>query len=131
MALSVASVIVGLIVRRSGVKHGVLEHARDPPRDHVGAAQVGFGESREDGAILLPAGEIDVAHQPAEQARGIDMGAAVGDAFEREARDRERAAAVLGLLNGAVEVAPERRASKQAGVGIEHAFGLERFQACA
>ena len=37
-------------------------------------------------------------------------------------------AAILRLLNGAVEVAPERRAGEQPGVGIDHAFGLERFQ---
>ena len=59
-------------------------------------AQIGFGECRDNRTVLLAAGEVDVADEPAEQPRGIDRGAAV-DVLEREARDRERAAAVLGL----------------------------------
>src|SRR6266436_1645424 len=55
-----------------------------PTRNQMGAAQIGLGEGREDRTVLFPAGEIDVAHEAAEKSRGIDVGAAIGDAFESE-----------------------------------------------
>ncbi len=36
--------------------------------------------------------------------------------------------AVLGLSDGAVEIAPERVGAEETGLGIDHAVGLERFQ---
>ena len=49
-------------------------------------AQIGVGEHREDRIVGLAAGEIDLPHQPGEQAGGIEAGAAVA-AVEREACD--------------------------------------------
>jgi len=46
-----------------GGQHGVLEDAGDAAGDHMGAAQVGLGEGRQNRAVLLLASEIDVAHQ--------------------------------------------------------------------
>jgi hypothetical protein len=68
---------------------------------------------------------IDVAHRQLN--RRVDVNA-VRDAFEREARDRQRAAAILRLPHGALEVAPEGRAFEQAGIGIDDTLGLERLQ---
>ena len=89
------------------------------------AAQIGLGEGGQDRAILLAAGEIDVANQPAEQPRRIDMGAPIADALEREAGQRERASGLLGLLHGAVEVAPECSRVVKSGSRIDDAFGVE------
>ena len=94
----------------------------------MGVAQIGLGERRDDRAVLFAAGEVDVAHQPAEQARGIDGAALIGHVVERKTRDGQRAAVLLGLLDGAVEIAPESIAAEQPGFRIEHAFGIERFK---
>ena len=68
------------------------------------------------------------AQEAAEQPRGVELGAVIGDALESEARDRQRFASMLGRLHGAIEITPERRRVKQAGIGIDDALGLERFQ---
>src|SRR3954451_23540037 len=91
-------------------------------------AQIGLGEVREDRSILLTASEIDGAQEPAEQPGGVELGAVIGNALESEACDRQRFAGLFGRLNGAIEIAPERRRVKQAGIGIDDALGLERFQ---
>src|SRR5262249_39229601 len=84
--------------------HGAPQHACDPACNQMGAAQIGLGKSREDRSVLLPTGEVDVAHEAAEKSRGIDVGATIGDAVEGEACDRKRAAGLLALLHGAPEV---------------------------
>ena len=98
--LSVASVTDGLMpgaVARP--QHGVLEHAREPPRRHMGVAQAGVAEHEQDRAVVLAAGEIGVADQPADQARRIHAGAAVERLVEGKARQRERGAAFAGVLD--------------------------------
>ena len=65
----------------------MFEHRRDPPRDDVRRAQVGLGEHREDGIVSLAAGEIDLAHQPADEAGGVKADAAIA-ALEGKPRDR-------------------------------------------
>src|SRR5947209_11986230 len=94
----------------------------------MGAAQIGLGEGREDRTVLFPASEIDVAHEAAEKSRGIDVGAAIGDAVESEACNRKRAAGLLALLHGVPEVASEGLRSEQARVWIDDALALERSQ---
>ena len=64
----------------------------------MGAAQIGLGESREDRSVLLTASEIDLAQEAAEQPRGVDLGAVIGDALESEARNRQRFAGLLRSL---------------------------------
>src|SRR5262249_32617446 len=93
-----------------------------------GAAQIGFGKSREDRSVLLAASKIDLAHESAEKSRGVDVGAAIGDAVEGEACNRKRAASLLALLHGAPEVAPEGLCSEQTRVWIDDALALERSQ---
>src|SRR5262245_40314356 len=63
--------------RLLGREHRVLEHAGEAPHHDMRAAQVGFREGRDDRAVLLAAGEIDVTYEPAEQTRGIHAGARV------------------------------------------------------
>src|SRR5262245_45633922 len=94
----------------------------------MGTAQIGLGESREDRPVVLPAGEIDAAHEPAEKPRGIGVGAAIGYAFESETRNRERAAGLLALLHRAADVVPEGLRGEQTRVGIDDALALQRFQ---
>src|SRR5215813_15617518 len=94
----------------------------------MGAAKIGLGEGREDRTILLLAGEIDAANEAAEKSRGIDVGAAVGDAFESETCNGKRAAGRFALLHGAAEIAPESLRAEQARVGIDDSFALQRFQ---
>ncbi len=115
VGFSVASVTAASmpLLLAVGRQHGVLEHAGDPPRDDMGGAQVGLGENREDRVVGFAAGEIDLAHQPADQPRRVEAGAAVG-AVEGEARDRKADAAFLGVVDGAVEIAPERIMSREA-----------------
>ena len=38
----------------------------------MGGAQVGLGEDREDRIVGFAAGEIDLAHQPADVPRGVE-----------------------------------------------------------
>ena len=94
----------------------------------MGAAQISFGERRQDRAVLLLAGEVDVAHQTAEQAGGVQMGANIIHIVEGEARDRKAAAGTAGILHGAIEIAPERGPGQQSGGGIENTFGFKRFE---
>ena len=77
---------------------------------------------------MLPAGEVDIAQQPAEQPRGVDIGTAIADPLEGEARNRERCAGLFGLMHGTVEIAPEGLSGEQTGVGVDDTLGLERFQ---
>ena len=83
-----------LRVRR---QHRVLEHAGDAARHDMRGAQIGLGEHREDRIVGFAAGEIDLAHQPADEPRGIEADAAVV-AVEREARDRQADAALFGVV---------------------------------
>src|SRR6516162_10646478 len=94
----------------------------------MGAAQIGLGEGREDRTVLLLAGEIDAAHEAAEKSRGIDVGAAIGDAFESETCNGKRAACLLARLHGAAEIAPESLRAEQARVGVDDSLALQRFQ---
>src|SRR5499433_964512 len=112
----------------AGREHGASQHACDPACNQMGAAQIGLGKSREDRSVLLPAGEIDVAHEAAEKSRGIDVGATIGDAVEGEACNRKRTAGLLAFLHGAPEVAPEGLRSEQTRVWIDDALALERSQ---
>ena len=100
---SVASVTEGLTPgrSRSGAQHGVLEHAGEPARHHMGVAQIGVAEREQDRAVVLPAGEIGVADEAADEARRIHAGAAVDRLVEREARERQPGAALAGILDGA------------------------------
>ena len=92
--------------------------------------KIGLGEHGEDRIVGLAAGEIHLAHQPAQDARGVDAEAAIG-VREGKARDGEPDAAFLGVVDGAVEIAPERLVGQQPGVGIDHAVGVERFEHAA
>ena len=74
----------------------------------MGVAQVGVAEREQDRAVVLPAGEIDVAHEPADQTRGIDAGAPVERFVEREAGERQTDAARAGVLDGEAERCAER-----------------------
>src|SRR6516164_3892733 len=112
----------------AGWEHGAPELARDPTRNQMGAAQIGLGEGREDRTVLLLAGEIDAAHEAAEKSRGIDVGAAIGDAFESETCNRKRAASLLALLHRAAEIAQESLRAEQARVGIDDSLAFQRFQ---
>src|SRR6516225_12150699 len=112
----------------AGGKHRAPQHACDPARNQMGAAQIGLGESCEDRSVLLAASKIDVAHEAAEKSRGIDVGAAIGDAVKGEACNRKRAAGFLALLHGAPEVAPEGLRSEQTRIWIDNALALERSQ---
>src|SRR6266581_1042538 len=96
----------------------MLEHAGEPARHDMRTAEIGFGECRDNRTVLLAAGEVDVADEPAEQAGSIDAGAAA-DAVEGEARDRQCAAAILRLMHRALEVAPERGAREKAGFRVK------------
>ena len=93
---SVASVTEGLIPGplAVGAQHGVLEHAREPARHHVGVAQIGVAEREQDRAVVLPAGEVGVADEAADEAGRIHAGAAVDRLVEREARERQPGAAL-------------------------------------
>ena len=76
---------------------------------------------------IVAAGEVDMAHEPAQQARRIEAHAAVA-ADEGKARDRKADAALIGVVDGTVEVAPEDLMHEQPGLRVDHAFGVERFQ---
>src|SRR6476619_7596334 len=56
-----------------GGDHGPHQHACYTASNHMHAAQVGLGESREDRPILLTASEIDGAQEPAEQSGGVKL----------------------------------------------------------
>src|SRR6516164_10091893 len=92
------------------------------------ATQIGLGEVSEDRTVQFPASEIDAAHEAAEKSRGIDVGAAIGDAFESETCNGKRAASLLALLHRAAEIAPESLRAEQARVGIDDSLALQRFQ---
>jgi hypothetical protein len=49
-------------------------------------------------------------------------------ADEGEARDRQADAALIGIVDGTVEVAPGGLMHEQPGLRVDHAFGVERFQ---
>src|SRR5947208_7065827 len=42
---------------------GVAHHGGQPPRDHVGVAQIGFGKGNDDRTVVLDGAEISLAHQ--------------------------------------------------------------------
>ena len=108
---SVAKVTAGLIAGplAVGPQHGVLEHARQPSRRHVGVAKLGVAEREQDRAVVLPAGKIEVADQPADQAGGIHAGAAVERFLEEEAGQRQPGAALAAVLDGAARALRRRR----------------------
>src|SRR6202030_2093024 len=56
-----------------GREHCLLERACEPSCYDMGAAEIGPGERRENGAVLLTAGEVDRAYQPAESAGGLGV----------------------------------------------------------
>src|SRR5262249_49638564 len=97
-------------------QHRMLEHAGEPAGHDMRTAPIGLSECCEDRAVLLAAGKVDAADEPAEQPRGIDAGTAV-DAVEGEARDRESAASILRLTHRAFQIAPERCARQKTGSG--------------
>src|SRR5208282_5803438 len=113
-----------LAIRR---QYRVLEHAGETPRNDMSGAQIGLGEDGKNRIVGFAAGEIDLPHQPAQEPRRIDADAAIAP-LEAEARDRKADAAFLRLVDGAVEIAPERLVRKQPGVGVDHALGIERFE---
>ena len=92
VGLSVASVTaVSTPLRlRSGASIVCLSTRGDPPRDDMRGAQVGFGEHREDRIVGLAAGEIDLAHQPADQPGGVEADAAIAAARRKSARSTSR-----------------------------------------
>src|SRR5262249_15560754 len=112
----------------AGGKHRAPQHACDPARNQMSAAQIGLGESPDGPSVLFAASAIDVGREGAEEASGIDGGATVGDAVEAETCNRKRAAGRLALLHGAPEVAPEGLRSEQTRVWIDDALALERSQ---
>src|SRR5262249_19478966 len=56
------------------------------------------------------------------------MGAPLGNSFECEARERKRAAGLACFVHRPIEVAPESMDLQQAGMRINLAFALERFE---
>jgi hypothetical protein len=95
---------------------------------HMGATQIGLREHDQQRAVVLAHGEIDIADEPRQQPGAVEAGARVKRAVEGKARHRQRLAALAGLADRLVEVAPERLAREQAGIGIEHSVGLERSE---
>ena len=57
---------------------GVAHHAGNPPRNHMGGAQIGLGEHRGDRAVVLNGAEIHLPHQTAQDPRAVQPGALVG-----------------------------------------------------
>ena len=106
----------GALSRELAGRAGRLIAVDAAPRNDVRGTQIGFGEHREDRIIRLAAGEIDLAHQPGDQARGVDTGAAIA-ALERKSRDRQADAALFRFVDRTVEIAPERFLRQQAGIG--------------
>ena len=109
---------------------GMAHHARQPPRDGVRRLQVGLGKGDDDRAVFQNRAEIHLPHQPADDARAVELGAGVGG-IESEACDRQAAAAFLGLIDGAREIALEGCRRQQAGAGVDQALGVDRFQRAA
>src|SRR5262245_33955149 len=100
----------------------MAKDAGETARNHVGAAQVGVGECRENGSVALPACEIHAAYQPAEQSRRVNA-AAVVDFTKGESCDRQCAA--VCFTDGTLQFAPEGFASSKARQGIDCTVGLE------
>ena len=108
-AFSVASVTLAAIRCPAGGARaiGVLQRRGEAARHHMGAAQVGLREGDQDGAVVVAAGEVDIAHQPRHQPRARRAGALVERAVEgKRASDSARLRS-LGFGDRFREIAPE------------------------
>ena len=108
---------------------GMAHHARQPPRDRVRRLQVGLGKDDDDRAVFQGGAEIHLPHQAADDPRAVELGAGMFG-IEGKARDRQSAAALLRLVDGAGEVALEGCRREQAGARVDQAVGVDRASAC-
>src|SRR6266404_2665677 len=90
-------------------------------------AQVGLRKGHDDGSVLLKSAEIHLPHQPAENSRAVELRTRIA-CIEREAGERQSAAARERLMNRGCEIALECRRRQQAGSRIEQATGIDRAQ---
>jgi len=81
----------------------------------MGGAQIGSGKDAKDRSIRPLAGEVNVSHDPADEPRGIQAGAALQHRTESESCNRLADAALGCLLHGAGKVAPEGFAGSVCG----------------
>ena len=107
---------------------GMAHHAGQSPRDHVRGLQVGLGKDHDDRAVVLHGAEIHLPHQAADDPRAVELRAGMFG-IEGKARDRQSAAALLRLIDGAGEIALECFRREQAGSGVDQALGVDRTSA--
>ena len=81
-------------------------------------------------AVFLGGAEIHLPHQAADNPRAVELRAGMLG-IERKACDRQAAAALLGLVDGAGKVALEGFRREQAGPGVDQAIGVDGFQRAA
>ena len=74
---------------------GVAHHAGEPPRDHVGVAQIGFGEHHNDGAVVRRTAPKSICRIRRLMMRAPSSCARGCAGIEGEARHRQSAAARL------------------------------------
>ena len=96
----------------------------------VRGLQIGFGEHHDDRAVFVDGAEIHLPHQAADDPRAVELRAGMFG-IEREACDRQSAAALLRLVDRAGEVALEGFGRQQAGSRIDQAVGIDRPQRAA
>ena len=92
--------------------------------------QIGLGKGDHHRAVVEHRAEIHLPHQPADDAPAVELGARVGG-IERKTCNRKAAAALLGLIDRAGEVALEGFWRQQTGAGVDQAVGVDRFQRAA
>jgi hypothetical protein len=105
LGFKVASVTVGLMASLPGasIRHYVAKHAGD--------AQIDLGDGGDDRAVLLLAGEVDVAYRPAEQPRRIETDA-VSVSSNAKRGNGQATAVAFGRCHGARKIAPEGLAQR-------------------
>ena len=108
----------------------MAHHARQPSRDGVRRLQVGFGKDHDNRAVFLGGTEIHLPHQAADDPRAVELRAGMFG-IERKACDRQSAAALLRLVDGAGKVALEGFEGQQAGPRIDQAIGVDGLQRAA
>ena len=84
----------------------MAHHARQPPCNDVRRLQVALGKGDDDRAVLKCCAEIHLPHQAADDPRAVELRAGMFG-IERKARDRQSAAALLRLIDGAGKIALE------------------------
>ena len=92
--------------------------------------QVGFGKDHDNRAVFLGGAEIHLPHQAADDPRTVELRAGMFG-IERKARDRQSAAALLRLVDGAGKVALEGFPGEQAGPRVDQAIGVDGLQRAA